>query len=165
MPYDRNLPLTPISSREKDIAMREFADHTLALRNDLDEVTHFTAFIEAFGESHQLPGDTVFNLTLALEELVVNVIKHGYEDEAAHEFYVRIRVEAGEVIAEIEDDGKPFNPVTDTGEYHLREVLHHQPIGGLGVHLVKNLMDKLDYERRGNRNLTRVRKRLVTMAA
>lgn len=159
MPYDVNLPASPFFPKDK--TMREFADHTLALRNDLDEVTQFTAFVEAFGESHQLPDDTVFNLTLALEELVVNVIKHGFDDDRKHEFYVRIRVENEEVLAEIEDDGKPFNPVTDTGEYHLREVLHHQPIGGLGVHLVKNLMDEVDYERRGNRNVMRVRKRLA----
>ncbi|MEM1059589.1 MAG: ATP-binding protein [Verrucomicrobiota bacterium] len=145
--------------------MRKTTDHSFALRNDLDEVTQFTASVEAFGESHQLPGDAVFNLTLALEELVVNVIKHGFEAGTEHEIVVRLRLRENEVLAEIEDDGKPFNPVTDTREYHLREVLHQQPVGGLGVHLVKNLMDSLDYERRGSRNLVRVRKAILPIAA
>jgi len=145
--------------------MREFADHQFALRNDIEEVTHFTASVEAFGESLQLPGDATFNLTLALEELVVNVIKHGFEAGTDHEIIVRLRVENDEVIAEVEDDGRPFNPITDTREYRLREVVHTQPVGGLGIHLVKNLMDGLDYERRGNTNFVRVRKKLMPLAA
>ena len=126
---------------------------TITLRNDRAEIPRLAAFIDSFcGPLGPAPED-LNSFHLALEEAVTNVIHHGYVDGQAHEFTVTLAADpAGRVTAVVSDDAPAFDPVARPPVDTSRP-LEERPIGGLGVHLIKNLMDSVRYERRDGRNI------------
>jgi len=130
------------------------------LRNDLAELQRLNQLVSDFAESHGLPSELVFRLTLVLEEIITNVISYGYEDEMEHEISVRLSWEDPDMKIEVEDDGHPFNPL-EAPPPDMVKPLAERPVGGLGIHLVREMMDKLEYRRENDKNLlvlkTRVR--------
>jgi anti-sigma regulatory factor (Ser/Thr protein kinase) len=122
------------------------------LKNNLTEIGRMSETIDEFCTSNKLPPDTGFALNLSLEEVLTNIIKYAYDDNDEHIIIVRLYINRGQVYIEVEDDGKPFNPLeVETPDIH--KPIEERPIGGLGIHLVKNHMDFLDYKRNGDRNL------------
>ncbi len=130
------------------------------LRNDLAELQRLNQLVSDFAESHGLPSELVFRVTLVLEEIITNVISYGYEDEMEHEISVRLSWEDPDMKIEVEDDGRPFNPL-EAPPPDMLKPLAERPVGGLGIHLVREMMDKLEYRRENDKNLlvlkTRVR--------
>ena len=125
---------------------------SLRLKNDLAELGRLNQLLEEFAGLHGVPSEMVFRLTLVMEEILTNVISYGYEDEMEHEISVRLAWQEPEMAIEVEDDGQPFNPLEapppDTGK-----PLAERQIGGLGIHLVREMMDELEYRRENNRNI------------
>ena len=80
-----------------------------------------------------------------------------YSDDREHEILVRIRVQSGEVIAELEDDARAFNPLT-APEADVTTSLDERTAGGLGIHLMRKLMDGIEYQRLENGNLLIMKK-------
>jgi anti-sigma regulatory factor (Ser/Thr protein kinase) len=128
----------------------------IELSNSLDEIPGLAETVEAFGEEHDLPAKLVFQLNLALEELVTNIVCHGYDDDGAHAIHVRLALADDMITAEVEDDGRPFDPFADAAPPDLEQNLDDRPIGGLGVHLVRSFMDEVSYRREGDRNHVRL---------
>lgn len=130
------------------------------LRNDLAELQWLNQLVSDFAEHHGLPSELVFRLTLVLEEIITNVISYGYEDAMEHEISVRLSWEDPDMKIEVEDDGRPFNPL-EAPPPDMVKPLAERPVGGLGIHLVREMMDKLEYRRENDKNLlvlkTRVR--------
>ena len=130
------------------------------LRNDLAELQRLNQLVTDFAEHHSLPSELVFRVTLVLEEIITNVISYGYEDEMEHEISVRLSWEDPDMKIEVEDDGRPFNPL-EAPPPDMVKPLAERPVGGLGIHLVREMMDKLEYRRENDKNLlvlkTRVR--------
>jgi serine/threonine-protein kinase RsbW len=93
----------------------------------------------------------VHDLNLALEEILNNIISYAYTDSREHEIKVRLSAQPGEIRAEVEDDGQPFNPL-EAPEPDTAKSLEERTIGGLGIHLVRKLMDDIEYKRQGERN-------------
>ncbi len=132
---------------------------TVQLKNSLSEIERLARIVDEFGERHQIEFQSVYNMNLALEEIVTNVISYGYDDGAEHQIVARLSVEGGKWTAEVEDDGKPFNPL-EAPEPNTAQSLEERPIGGLGIHLVRKLMDELEYRRNQGKNLLVMRKKL-----
>jgi anti-sigma regulatory factor (Ser/Thr protein kinase) len=126
--------------------------------NRLAEIGKAAELIEAFGAAHGLSPEVVFNLTLALDEVVTNIISYAYDDEAEHQIGIRVALDADGVSLQVEDDGRAFNPL-DAPKPDVGLDIDQRPIGGLGVHLVRSLMDALEYRREGDRNIFIMRKR------
>ena len=114
-----------------------------------DQLEQISAAVEALGERDDSPFDLVFKINLVLEELGVNVVNHGGD---ASEIEVSLAVSPDTVTVEIVDDGQPFNPLTDAPEPDLEAALEDRPIGGLGVYLVREMMDELHYTRQDGKN-------------
>jgi serine/threonine-protein kinase RsbW len=126
---------------------------TLTLRNDLAELARLTEFIDAFCAPLQPSEKDVMSLQLALEEAVTNVINHAYKDGQPHTFTVVLKAEADHrVTAVLTDDAPAFDPLARP-EVDITRPLEEREIGGLGVHLVKKLMDFAGYERRDGCNI------------
>jgi anti-sigma regulatory factor (Ser/Thr protein kinase) len=89
---------------------------------------------------------------VVFDELLNNTISYGYEDEDEHLIELAIVLSGGRLYATISDDGRPFNPF-DSGAPDTDLSVEDRPIGGLGVHLVRNVMDRVSYERRGANNV------------
>jgi anti-sigma regulatory factor (Ser/Thr protein kinase) len=131
---------------------------SIVIVNDRAEIDRLTQFIELFAENHRLSPDVAFHLQLALDEIVTNVIKHGYDDGSRHEIAIRFSLGPSELVAEVEDDGREFNPL-DVPPPNLELGLDDRPIGGLGIHFVRSVMTAIDYRRDGSHNVLTLRKR------
>jgi anti-sigma regulatory factor (Ser/Thr protein kinase) len=130
----------------------------IKLNNKVSEIERFNQTLTEFGRRHGLAPKVVHDLNLALEEILTNIISYGYTDNREHEIKVRLSMQPGEVKAEVEDDGQPFNPL-EAPEADTAQSLEERTIGGLGIHLVRKLMDGLEYKRQGDRNLLTIRKK------
>jgi anti-sigma regulatory factor (Ser/Thr protein kinase) len=99
-------------------------------------------------------------LNVVLDEAVSNAINHGYDAGVRGEIAVRLRRAPDGVLLEVEDDGRPFDPL-QAPPPDLTLSLERRPIGGLGIHLIRNLMDEVSYARVGGRNVLKMVKHLA----
>ena len=125
---------------------------TLTLQNDLTELSRLSSFIDAFCAPVRPAEKDVLSLQLALEEAVTNVIQHGYRDRQPHTFVVELSCLERRVTATVSDDAPPYNPLSQP-EVDTSVPLEQREIGGLGIHLLRKLMDAAYYERRDGRNI------------
>ena len=132
---------------------------TVRLTSRLEEIGRLAEAVEAFGAAHQLPDAVVFAFNLSLDEVVTNVISYAFADVQDHPIDVRLRLEGDVLEAEVTDAGQPFNPI-DVPTPDLDAPIDERRIGGLGVHIVREMMDTLEYAREGDRNILRLRKRV-----
>ena len=130
----------------------------IALTNDLAELSRLASEIAAFGAAHALSATVMTALGLSLEELVTNVIDYGF-DGGSHHIGVELAIEDGAVRATVTDGGREYNPL-ERPDPDVRAPLEERQVGGLGVLLVKQLMDEVRYARDHGRNVLTVRKRL-----
>jgi anti-sigma regulatory factor (Ser/Thr protein kinase) len=86
-----------------------------------------------------------------LEELVTNCIKYGYDDSAQHVIQVSVQLSESGMILVVEDDGHPFNPLEQAGP-DTTLPMEKRPIGGLGIHMLRKMSDRMVYAREGGRN-------------
>ena len=130
----------------------------IKLKNKVSELDGVNQTLREFGQRHGLASKVIHDLNLAMEEILTNIISYGYTDNREHEVKVRLSAQLGEVSVEIEDDGQPFNPL-EAPEPDITKPLEERKIGGLGIHLVRKLMDSLEYKRQGERNLLTIKKK------
>src|SRR5262245_12748828 len=121
------------------------------LRNDVASLVEATAELEALLERESVPADVMYACSLALEEIVTNITRHGFADAAAHTIRFAARLTADHVVLQFEDDGRAFDPLAAKPP-DLARPIEERPIGGLGIHLVRKLADRVEYERAGDRN-------------
>ncbi len=132
---------------------------TFKLKNKLSELDTLCQNLERFGESIGLSPKFIFETNLALDELFTNIISYGYSDKKVHIITVEISLQNNELLFSIEDDGLPFNP-TEVEEPDLGCSIEECKIGGLGIHLAKNLMDEVCYQRCKEKNILTLKKKI-----
>ena len=125
---------------------------TLNLHNDVNEVPMLGEWMEVTGEQLGLPMAAVFQLNLALAEAFVNVVDYAYPGKNGMPVQLNMDGTGETLTFTLIDEGEPFDPTTlDEPDTNLSA--EERPIGGLGVFLVKQIMDEVRYERQGNRNI------------
>jgi serine/threonine-protein kinase RsbW len=129
----------------------------LRLANDLAGLAEVAERVERFGAEQRLPASVVNALNVVLDEAVSNAVNHGYAAGVRGEIAVRLRRRPDTVLVEVEDDGKPFDPL-QAPPPDLTLPLEQRPIGGLGIHLIRNLMDEVAYARVDGRNVLKMAK-------
>ena len=127
------------------------AELVLSLKNDPAETERLTARVTEFGARHALPDRIVSHVNLALDEAITNIVFYAYDDADDHEIGVRISLAQGMLTAELVDDGRAFDPL-QVAAPDLAAPLEERAIGGLGVHLMRHLVDDIQYRRDGGRN-------------
>ncbi len=105
------------------------------------------------------PPDVHYLASLAIEELVTNCIKYGYEDAGEHIIEIKLQISGNELALELTDDGRPFNPL-DASAPNTHLPGQDRSIGGLGIYLVRQMSDRMEYVRAEGKNRTTVRKSL-----
>ncbi|MBD2867599.1 ATP-binding protein [Paenibacillus arenilitoris] len=134
-------------------------DREIKLFNRMDELRRLNEGLEEIGAEVGWPQRAVLDLSLACEELVVNIVNHGFPDGGEHRIFVAIQASPSSVEVKIEDGGIPFNPLDEADPLALLDMeLEDRPIGGLGIFFVKRLMDDIHYEYAGGLNRFRMRK-------
>ncbi len=127
------------------------AELRLTIPNDLRELSRVNAQASALLEQHGVAATALYATQLALEELLSNVIRHGYADNRRHDIALSIWVRESGVELEVVDDGREFNPVL-APDVALDVPLAERRVGGLGIHLLRRFVREIRYERRENRN-------------
>lgn len=129
----------------------------LSLANDLRDLAGAAVRIDAFCAGHGLAEEIAFEVNLAADELLTNVISYGYDDDGEHRIDLVLRLEGSTLVVEIADDGREFNPL-HAPEPDIGAPLHERAIGGLGIHLVRKTMDSMAYKRQAGRNIVTLKK-------
>ena len=136
----------------------------VSIPGQLSEVDAVARRVEEFGDAHGLPGPKVYIINLALDELITNVVSYGFGGVAEPEIRITLRVDGAALVLIIEDNGQPFDPTQQVAT-DITSPLTERPIGGLGLHLVKNFADRLSYAFADGRNRVIVEHDLASASA
>jgi serine/threonine-protein kinase RsbW len=109
--------------------------------------------------ARDLPPKMVFDIYVVLDEVLSNILKYAYSDDAAHEIHVELSATDAALEIGIEDDGDAFDPFAVPAP-DLSLPLAERAIGGLGLHFVRNLVDEIKYQRENNHNYLFLKKKL-----
>ena len=131
----------------------------LTLLNRRPEIARAQDELERFATRHALPNRPLHDVQLAMEEHLTNVVNHAYQDEQEHRIKVRFMFKRPELRIEVEDDGRPFNPLEHPTP-DLSVPLDQRPVGGVGVHMMRKSLDGLEYRREKERNILVMVKRI-----
>lgn len=123
-------------------------------------VKEVAAAFDSFSAAYRLPESLVHDFQVALDELLSNTVRAGFETGRNGTLDVRFGIVAGSVDVLIVDDGIAFNPWSRP-DPEVSAPLEERPVGGLGIYVARKLMDAVDYERVGQSNHTRLVKKLT----
>jgi serine/threonine-protein kinase RsbW len=130
----------------------------VVIRNNLAELNGLRDSLERIAAERGIPDKPLMQLQIALDEIASNVIKYGWPDGGNHELCVRITAHHDRVEVEIVDDGQEFDPRQAPPPKPPPPGRRPKP-GGVGIHMLKRLVDKIEYERIGGHNRTVITKR------
>ena len=124
---------------------------TLNIDNQISNLEQVAAFLEELGEEWELSVSQVLSLNLVLEEALSNIILYGFEDNNQHSIEINFKMEGDQLTVSLIDDGQPYDPtLKDDPDTTLSA--EERPVGGLGIFLIKKIMDNVEYERKSNKN-------------
>ncbi|CCO22121.1 ATP-binding protein [Maridesulfovibrio hydrothermalis] len=131
---------------------------SFSLKSDLAELKILAERIETFGRENSISEKTVFELNLVLDELFTNLVSYGCYSKS-HKFDIAMLLKEGVLFVEIEDDGKPFNPL-EAPEPEIQCDCTERKIGGLGIHFMRKMMDDIEYFWEDGKNILKLTKNI-----
>ena len=131
----------------------------LVIKNEISEIGKLATFIEELGEELVLTPDLIFNLNLALEEAVTNVIFYAYPTEEQKDIFISANMSDNILIFVLTDSGKEFDP-TKVPDADITLSAEEREIGGLGIFLIRQIMDTVEYQRIDGKNVLSMSKQL-----
>ncbi len=123
------------------------------------EVARINAAFAAFADAHAIPDAVRRSMNVVLDELLTNILSYGLEDGGS-EVTIEVVLAPDRLTVTLTDDGRPFDPF-GRAVPDIALPMEERPIGGLGIHLVRQLMDEFRYHRRGDRNVVVLAKLLT----
>lgn len=126
-------------------------DRELLIDNQIDELRRVAIWLEEIGEEWEFPMSFVLSLNLVLEEALTNTILYGYQDKVEHTIEIHFSKSGNLLKVSIVDDGLAYDP-TSKPDPDITLSVQDRPIGGLGVFLIKKIMDTVEYQRIENKN-------------
>jgi len=128
------------------------ATENIVITNNVDQLPVLAGKIEELSNKWEFPAELTMSLNLVMEEAVSNVIFYAFKDNEKHEIFISFSLEENILTIEIKDDGTPFDP-TLRQKPDLTLPAEERPIGGLGIFLIKKIMDSVSYKRHNNNNI------------
>jgi serine/threonine-protein kinase RsbW len=124
---------------------------TLRVKNAFSEIPAANETASRWLAERNAPPAADYLANLAIEELVTNCVKYGYDDANEHIIEIVLKLSTGELTITVTDDGHAFNPL-DLPEPDTRLSVEERPLGGLGIHLLRKMSDRMEYKRNGGKN-------------
>ena len=134
-------------------------EKSIILANDISEIARLNEFVEEIGNDFSLLPEVIFNLNLVLEEAVVNIINYAYPKEEHEKIYLSAKLHNDSIILVLTDTGKEFDP-TMVPDTDITLSADERPIGGLGIFLIRQIMNEVKYERIDGKNVLTLEKKL-----
>jgi serine/threonine-protein kinase RsbW len=131
----------------------------IKLRNKISEVSRAGTLLEDYGRKNKIPPEIMNTFILAVDEIVTNVISYGYEDMDEHIIILDLQKNSKVLTIVIQDDARRFNPL-ELPEADTSKSVEERKIGGLGILLVRKLMDSVEYEYKSGKNFLKIKKRI-----
>lgn len=131
--------------------MQMTVEKTWKIPNRIEALADIAKEVSGWLATLPLSSRAKYSAGLAVEEMVTNIIKYGYDDSHEHLVGIRISVGSDHLTLVFEDDGHPFDPTLRPAP-DIEKLVESQKIGGLGIELVRRMCDKMTYERNGSRN-------------
>jgi sigma-B regulation protein RsbU (phosphoserine phosphatase) len=141
--------------KKSDVQMHK----TIVLHNDTKEVSLLATFVDEVCEKLGFDPAVTMQMNLAIEEAVVNVMDYAYPKGTKGDITIEAQANNQRLKFTIIDSGKPFDP-TVKADADITLSAEERPIGGLGIYLVRQLMDSINYERVNGLNVLTLRKKL-----
>jgi sigma-B regulation protein RsbU (phosphoserine phosphatase) len=132
--------------------------HSITLTNDIQQVPQLADFVDMVCEEVGMDMAVAIQMNLAMEEAVVNVMSYAYPADTVGDVTIEAVTIADQLQFTITDSGTPFDP-TAKEDVDTTLSAEERPIGGLGIHLVRQLMDSITYERIDGKNVLTLRKK------
>lgn len=132
--------------------------HSITLTNDIQQVPQLADFVDMVCEEVGMDMAVAIQMNLAMEEAVVNVMSYAYPADTVGDVTIEAVTIADQLQFTITDCGTPFDP-TVKEDVDTTLSAEERPIGGLGIHLVRQLMDSITYERIDGKNVLTLRKK------
>ncbi len=127
----------------------------LTVPNHVSENARVKEHFDTFAEHYNIPKQVSLKMHVVFDELLTNIISYAYPDDKEHDIGIKVELSADRLKVSMVDDGIPFNPLgVETPDTDLP--LEEREIGGLGIHLVRKMMDKVSYRRRIDKNVITV---------
>jgi len=127
-------------------------EKTLVLQNEIPEISKLALFIDELGEELGLSPELVFNLNLVLEEAVSNVILYAYPKGEHENISLTAKKTENQLLFVLTDTGKEFDP-TLMPDADVNLAAEDRQIGGLGIFLIRQIMNQVEYQRIDGRNV------------
>lgn len=124
----------------------------LHLKNNINDVPSLGDWMESLAKENFFPEERLFQLSLALEEAVVNVMNYAYPGQEDMPVDITAKLEEGRLTFTIDDHGVPFDP-TQKEDPDITLGTEERPIGGLGILLYRQIMDDVSYQRLDGHNI------------
>lgn len=127
------------------------------IENQVKELTAMAEKIKQLADEWELPQALALNINLVVEEALTNIIFYAFPDKNIHEIKVSVILSNNLLTIEITDNGIPFNPLTQQ-QPDITLPAEKRPVGGLGIFLISQIMDKMYYKRQKNQNILKLNK-------
>jgi anti-sigma regulatory factor (Ser/Thr protein kinase) len=135
------------------------AEQRIVIKNHLPEIAAVNEKFEAFAEEFDVPRPIAMKFDVIFDEVLNNIISYAYHDDGDHDIEVKMELAGERLIVTVTDDGVPFNPLS-VATPRTDLALEDRKVGGMGIHLVRNLVDGVSYQRRIDRNVLTLMSRL-----
>ena len=136
--------------------------HSLTLPNDIETIPQLNEFIDTVAEKIGLDMSLTMSLNLAIEEAVVNVMEYAYPEGEQGNVDIEVIADDKWLTFIISDNGIPFDPTTQE-DADTTLSAEERPIGGLGIFLVRQLMDSINYQRKDGKNILTLSKKMESL--
>ena len=134
--------------------------HLINVKNDFNDFLKITEFLKEFGEINSIDPKTIFQINLSLEEIFNNILLYGYAKDKSIKISFKFELRQNSLLVVVEDDAPEFDPL-EIPEPDTTSSLKNRKVGGLGIFLVRSLMDRITYKREKNKNVLRIEKKLI----
>ena len=145
---------------DSELKGETFLQCHLTLPNDINTIPQLSEFIDMNCEELGVDMVDTMNINLALEEAVVNVMSYAYPEGTEGQVDIDLIADGNDMVFTITDSGTPFDP-TQKEEVDTTLSAEERPIGGLGIHLVRKLMDSINYQYIDNKNVLTLKNNIM----
>lgn len=123
----------------------------LQLVNQVSKLQEIADFLEVLGDVWQLQPGLVMSLNLVLEEAFTNVVFYAWNDNQEHLIDLEFEKNDDVLTITLSDEGREYDP-TSKEEPDIDLPVEERSVGGLGIYLIRKIMDSVEYQRKGERN-------------
>lgn len=131
----------------------------IIIKNEIAELERVAVFVEEVSQLLSLDSETTMNLNLALEEVVSNVILYAYPQKMGENIIIKASSDDNILVFTITDKGDEFDP-TKVEDADITLAAENREIGGLGIFIVKNIMNEVTYQRLDGKNILTLKKNI-----